>query len=266
MRTRTLTVGRLARLVSHQIRFDLLGFVRNREAVFYTIAMPVGFLVLFVAIFGNGMTHFGAERVRLSTYYVANLTVFGIVVSGFMSLAIILVEARENGILRRRRATPQPAWVLLVARAVTSLITAASIAVLLLVFGRVAYSASVPFGSLPALATAVAVGCLTGCMLGFAAATAIRSIQGAQPAVMAMAMPLFFISGVFVPWSLIPPWLQRVGEVFPVRPLAESVLATFVHRAAGGPWSPADLAIVVAWGLLGLVLALRRFRWAPQDV
>jgi ABC-2 type transport system permease protein len=252
-------------LVWHQVRFDLLALTRNRQARFYTIAMPVGFLFLFVAIFGNGLVHLDGERVRLSTYYVANLTAFGIVDSAFMALTIGLVEARETGVLRRRQATPQPAWVVLAARALTSLLTAACIATLLLALGRVAYGASVPLGSLPALAVGVAAGCLTGCMLAFAAATVIRSVQAAQPVVMAMALPLFFISGVFVPWSYVPPWLREVAAVFPVRHLAQMLLTPFIHGPGGSPWSPLDLAIVGAWGVGGLVVALQRFRWSPQD-
>lgn len=262
----SLDVRRSLGLVGHQVRFDMLAFVRNRQARFYTIAMPVGFLVLFVAIFGNGTTHLGGERLRLSTYYVANLTAFGIVDSAFMALGIALVDARETGVLRRRQATPQPAWIVLTARAVTALVSAVSIAVLLLAFGRVAYTASLPLGALPALAAAVCVGSLAGCMLGFAVATVIRSSQAAQPVVMALAMPLFFISGVFVPWSFVPPWLREISQVFPVRHLAQSLLVPFVHNSALGPWSPENLAIVAAWGVGGFVVALRRFRWSPQDV
>lgn len=262
----TLAVRRPIRILWNQVRFDLLAFVRNRQARFYTIAMPVGFLFLFVAIFGNGTTHFEDERIRLSTYYVANLTAFGIVDAAFMALAIGLVEARETGVLRRRQATPQRAWVVLTARATTSLVGTASIAVLLLAVGRLAYSASIPLASLPALLASVVIGALTGCMLGFAASSVIRSTQAAQPVVMAMAMPLFFISGVFVPWSFVPPWLREIAQVFSVRHLAQSLLMPLVHNNARGPWSPMNLAVVAAWGLAGLVVALWRFRWDPQDV
>jgi ABC-2 type transport system permease protein len=227
--------------------------------------MPVGFLVLFVAMFGNGWAHVGGHQVRNSTYYVANLTVFGIIDSAFMSLGIALVNERETGVLRRRQASPQPRWIIMTARAVTSLLTTTTIAALVLTLGRVAYGATVPFGGLPALAAAVVIGSVATSALAFAVTTVIRSSESAQPVVTAVSMPLFFISGVFVPWSLVPSWLRQVAELFPARHLSQALLTPFVHGAGISPWRPADLMIVAAWGGIGLVVAIRRFRWAPSE-
>jgi ABC-2 type transport system permease protein len=246
------------------VRFDTRALLRDRQARFFTIAMPVGFLVLFVAIFGNGWVRVGGHPVRTSTYYVANLTAFGIVDSAFMALAVGLVAARETGVLRRRQATPQPPWVVVSARSVTCVATTASIAVLLLALGRVAYGATVPLSALPALALAVLVGCATGCALAFAATSTVRSNDSAQPVVMGITMPLFFISGVFVPWALVPSWLRHIAEVFPIRHLSVALLTPFVQTAGNNPWSLTDLVIVGAWGVGGLVVAVRSFRWAPR--
>jgi ABC-2 type transport system permease protein len=252
-------------VVLHQIRYDLRALVRNRQAQMFTLGMPVMFLVLFVAIFGNGTVPVGGHQIKGSTYYVANLTTFAIVDAAFMTLAISLVVVRESGILLRRRATPQPAWSIISARATTAVITAAASATLLLLIGRVAYGASVPLGALPALVLAVVAGCVVFVALGFAATTVIGSLQAAQPVAMALALPLFFISGVFVPWGIIPPWLHQVAAVFPVRHLSLAVLTPFTHGAAQSPWSWSDLLVVVGWGAGGLAVALRRFTWAPQD-
>jgi ABC-2 type transport system permease protein len=181
-----------------------------------------------------------------------------------MSLAISLVAARETGVLRRRQATPQPRWIVVAARFMTSLVTTATIAGLVLTLGRFAYGATVPVSGLPALATAVVIGSVAGCALAFAAASAIRAFDSAQPVVTAMAMPLFFISGVFVPWPLVPSWLRQVAELFPVRHLSQALLMPFVH-AGTSAWSFTDLVVLAAWGGAGLTIALRRFRWAPRD-
>jgi ABC-2 type transport system permease protein len=252
-------------LLRHQVRFDLLSLVRNRQARFFTLAMPVGFLLLFCAIFGNGLLHGGGLSVKSSTYYVASLTAFGIIDAAFMSMAIAIVDARESGIIRRRQATPQPAWVIVAGRAVTTLLTALSTAALLLVIGRVAFGASTPLAGLPALLTSVVLGCVTFCALGFALTGVIRSVQSAQPVVMGVAMPLFFISGIFIPWTIIPRWLQHIAAVFPVRPLASALLAPFIAHGGQSTWNGGDLLVIAAWGVGGLVVALRTFKWAPQD-
>ena len=251
-------------LLRHQIRYDFIGLVRNRQARFFMMAMPVGFLILFCAIFGNGLLHGDGLTVRASTYYVASLTVFGIVNAAFMSLVIYTVEIRESGILRRRQATPQPIWVIVAGRAVTTILTAAVTAAVLLLIGRLAFGTSTPLDGLPALVTTVVVGCVAFCFLGFALSGVVRSMQSAQPVAMAASMPLFFISGVFIPWVIIPHWLQHVAGIFPVRPLVSAILAPFITHGGQTPWSATDLLIVAAWGLGGLILALRTFKWAPQ--
>ncbi len=253
-------------MVAHQVRYDLRGMVRNRAAQGFTFAMPITFLVLFVAIFGNGNMNVTGQRIAGSVYYVAALTVFAIVDVAFMTLVIVLVETRESGVLRRRRITPQPAWTVIVSRGVVTLCTAVAIAALLLGVGRVAYGASVPVGALPALAASVALGVVAFTCLGFALAGLVRSFQAAQPVVMGLALPLAFISGVFIPWAFVPHWLQHLSEVFPVRPLVVSVLDPYLSRGHASPWDPAALAVLAAWGLAGAALAVRTFRWSPRDV
>ncbi len=251
--------------MGHQIRYDLLSTVRNRQAQFFTMAMPVGFLLLFCAIFGNGWLGYHADRVRASTYYVANLTTFGIVDIACMSMAIILVTSRESGVLRRRQATPQPAWVILIGRAVTVLVMSISTACLLLAIGRLAFGASIPLNGVPSLLVSVVVGSITFCCIGFALTSVITSVQSAQPTVMGVTMPLFFISGVFIPWVIIPHWLQHVAAVFPMRHLSLSLLAPFISHTGQSSWSPGDLLLTGAWGVGGLIVALATFKWAPQD-
>ncbi len=253
-------------MVAHQVRYDLLSLMRNRAAQGFVIAMPIAFLVLFVAMFGNGTMHFDGQAVRGSTYYVAVLSVFAIVDVAFMSLVVHLVELRESGVLRRRRATPQPPWTILVGRAVTAVVTSSASAGLLLVIGRLAYGASVPLAAIPALVVAVLSGVVVFCCLGFAVAGLVRSFQAAQPVAMAFGLPLTFISGVFVPWAFVPHWLQHVSEVFPIRPLAVAMLDPYLARGGHSPWDPAGLLVLAAWGVGGLLLALRRFGWTPRDV
>jgi ABC-2 type transport system permease protein len=224
-------------VVRHQLKFDLLSMTRNRQARFFTMAMPVAFLLLFCAIFGNGYLNDAGQHIRSSTYYVASLTTFAIVDVAFMSLVIGLVEVRENGVLRRRQATPQPSWSIVVSRALTAII----------------------------MATAVVLASVVFCFLGFAVTGLVRSIQSAQPTAMALAMPLFFISGVFIPWPFIPKWLQHVADVFPLRDLTLAIQAPITSHGGSIPWSGGDLAVVALWGLGGLIIAMRTFKWAPQD-
>ena len=152
------------------------------------------------------------------------------------------------------------------AMAMTTLVSSTLSAALLLGVGRLACGATLSPGALPALLVAVVVGVVVFCCLGFAVAGLVRSFDSAQPVATALALPLAFISGVFIPWSLVPHWLQQVSEVFPVRPLAVAVLDPYLAHGGRASWDPVGLAVLGAWGLAAVVAAVRWFRWAPRDV
>jgi len=83
------------------------------------------------------------------------------------------------------------------------------------------------------------------------------------PAAMALTLPLYFISGVFVAVTVLPHWLADVGQIFPVRALASALLTAYNPHTAGLGFSGQDLLILAAWGIAGLLIALRRFSWLP---
>jgi ABC-2 type transport system permease protein len=75
---------------------------------------------------------------------------------------------------------------------------------------------------------------------------------------------LFFLSGVFIPENEIPEGVLSASSIFPVREFFQAFLASF-DPAADGPGFPwLSLVAVAAWGLLGLLLAIRYFRWEPR--
>jgi ABC-2 type transport system permease protein len=93
----------MMRLVLHQWRYDLVGFWRNPQSRFFTVALPIIFLVIFVSVFGNDTLENG---VRASTYYVPGIAALAIIASSFFNLVIAITAQRESGLLKRRRATP----------------------------------------------------------------------------------------------------------------------------------------------------------------
>jgi ABC-2 type transport system permease protein len=248
-------------LVAHQARFDLLAFLRNRQARFFTIALPIIFLVIFVSVFGND--RIGPGHVKASTYYVPGLSALGVIAGSFVNLVISITAQREAGILKRRRSTPVPAWVLIAGRALVAIVVALAVMTVLLLLGRFAYGVRLPTETLPGVVLTGIVGAVTFCCLGYALSTAIRSADSAQPMVQAIMLPLYFISGVFIPNVSLPRWLRDVAKVFPVQHLAAGLRHAFdpATRGVGIVWS--DLGVLALWAAVGLAVALTRFVWTP---
>jgi ABC-2 type transport system permease protein len=227
------------RLVLHQWRYDMVGFWRNPQSRFFTLALPVIFLVIFVSVFGNNTLKNG---VKASTYYVPGISALAVIASSFFNLVIAITAQRESGVLKRRRATPVPAWVLIAGRTLTAVVVSLAVMTVLLLIGRFAYGVKLPSHTIPAVAITAVVGSIAFCCLGYALSTTITSEEAAQPTVQAIMLPLYFISGVFIP---------NINH------------QAFDPSATGGGIVWSDLAVLALWGTAGLAIALVRFTWTP---
>jgi ABC-2 type transport system permease protein len=248
-------------LVAHQTRFELLAFFRNRQSRFFTVALPIIFLVIFVSVFGND--RIGPTGIKASTYYVPGISALAVIAGSFVNLVISVTTQRETGVLKRRRATPVPAWVLIAARALTAVVVALGVMTVLLLIGRFAYGVTLPSRTLPGVLLTAVVGAVAFVCLGFALTTAIKNEDAAQPMVQAIMLPLYFISGIFIPNVNLPRWLRDVAEVFPVQHLSDGLHHAFdpATHGTGIVWS--DLGVLGLWLVAGLAVALVRFTWTP---
>jgi ABC-2 type transport system permease protein len=251
-------------LTGHQFHADLRCFARNTQSVVFTLLMPVLFLVIFASIFRNGTVNVPGGTIKESVYYVPAIIAYSLITAAFSNLALSVVRNREAGIYKRRRATPLPASAVIAARAAVAVLTALAMTVVLLSIGWAAYGASIPGRTAPAFVLDIIVGATAFCSLGFAAATLIRTVDAVQPVIWATVLPLCFISGIFIPVSVLPLWLARIGYVFPIHPLAAALLQAYNPHTAGSGLNWGYLAILAAWGAAGLIIAVRRFSWLPR--
>lgn len=251
------------RLAWHQFRYEQRIFWRNPAAVFFTVMLPLLFLLIFASIFGNDTI---SERNNLSTstYYVPGIMTLAVVSATMVSLAIGLTEARESGRLKRIRSTPLPTWAYVAGRVGNSLVTALLMAVIVTVVGHFLYDVQIPAATIPALLVSLLVGAFAFSCLGFALTALIPSEEAAPPITNFTALPLYFLSGVFIPETEIPDGVLKVASVFPIRPFFEALLTGFDPSTTGAGFELGHLAVVAAWGVGGLLIAARTFSWSPR--
>jgi ABC-2 type transport system permease protein len=249
-------------LALHQFRFDQKVFWRNPASVFFTVLLPLIFLFIFATIFGNETIE---ERgVKTTTYYVPAIIALAVISATTVSLAINLTEDRERGLLKRVRGTPLPPAVFVAGRVGNSFVISVLMVVLVAILGKLVYDVSLPGQTIPAVLVTLAVGAFSFSCLGFAL-TAIIPSEDAAPAVTnAIMLPLYFVSGVFIPDSEIPSGVLHVADVFPVRHFFEAFFTAWDPNTTGSGFELGNLGVVAAWGLLGLLVAVRFFRWEPR--
>ncbi len=249
-------------LVLHQFRYDQKAFWRNPASVFFTVMFPVLVFVILAIVFEGETVHVRGG-VPATTYYVPAIMTLSIISATMQTLAMTLVIAREDGRLKRGRGTPMPSWVFVAGRVGNSIVVAVMMLALLAAIGAALYGVDVPWARMPAILLTLVVGAAAFCCLGIALTAVIPSQDAAAPIVNALLLPLYFLSGVFIPEDQLPSGVIAFADAFPVRHFFDAFFDAYVP-AGGAAVSWDNLAVVAAWGLAGAMLAIRFFRWTPR--
>ena len=247
------------RIFAHELRGELLLYVRSRELAFFTFLLPMIFFVLLGSTYG----HDTVDGVKGSRFLEAGMIGYGAISIAFAGLAIVLVIRREAGILKRLRATPLPASAYVAAVLSAFLIAFAVEVIGLIVLGRILFGIGAPDKPL-SLALALLLGAVSFCGLGIGVTALIRSAEGASAVVNAIYLPMSFIAGAFFSPRHFPSVLQAIADVLPLTYFLRLVRNVMLH--GHDIWSQGtNVAVLAAWGIAGVIVALRAFRWEPHE-
>ena len=231
----TITARRARRsdlaLLWHQVRYEQLSFWRNPQSAFFTFVFPVVIITSSARCWAarhRSSYFYGLSALQ---YYVPTIAAVSVLGACYSQLAIVLSMRRQNGILKRVRATPLPAWTyflgLLAHCVMVSIVDVALIAAVGRLFG-------VPLPThWAAIFVTLVLGAASFCALGVAVATLIRNSEAAPPVVQLVLFPLVFISGTYMPIHSAA--LNRVAGLLPVRPFNQALLGPFAHHT-GFDW------------------------------
>ena len=251
-------------VVLHQFRYDQKAFWRNPASVFFSVMFPLILLLIFGTIFGD-QTVDVRGGIQTTAYYVPAIITLSVISATMQSLTMSLVIAREDGRLKRGRGTPMPPWVFVAGRVGNSIVVALLMLALIAAMGELLYGVGIPWSHLPAIVLTLVVGAAAFCCLGIALTAAIPSQDAAAPIVNALLLPLYFLSGVFIPDDQLPSGVIHFADLFPIRHFFEAFFDAYIPAGGGGSGVSWDnLAVVAIWGVAGLLLAVRFFRWTPR--
>jgi ABC-2 type transport system permease protein len=246
------------RLYRHQLRAEQLVFWRSRESAVFVFLFPLLLFTLLTAVYNGRIYGRPAPWALL-----AGMLAYGVANTAFAGLALIIVARRETGILKRIRGTPLPPATYLTAVLTSIIIVFTLQAVALFVLGHLLKSTPWP-GHLVSLVLTLALGAAAFAALGLALTGFIRSLEGSSAVVNIIVLPLAFLSGSFGSTRHYPQVLRAIGDVLPLKYFLDAVNRIYLnwHEL----WSrPRDIAVLAAWGAVGLAIAIRKFRWEPRE-
>ncbi|WPB90852.1 ABC transporter permease [Streptomyces malaysiensis] len=230
--------------------------LRSKPALIFGMVQPLLFLVFFGPLLTD--LPLGGTASSWQTIVPGILVQLGLFSASFTGIGLIL--ERRTGVIERMRVTPVSRLALLMGRVLKDVVQ-------LLAQSLVLVCVAVVLGlRAPVLGVAIGfvfVGVLTVSLASLSYALAIRvsSPQGFAPVINSITMPAMLLSGILLPMSLGPRWLDVASHFVPFRYLVDGVRAAFAGEYGDGKIA---LATLVASGLAVVAVSLgaRLFRQA----
>lgn len=226
----TLPLPPRARLRSYllEAKCEFLRLLREPAFCAPVIAFPAMFYLLFAVVLNKGSA--GAAEYLLATY-----GVFGVMGAAMFGFGVTVATDRESGLLRYRRALPQPPGAQLLAKTLMAMGFAAIISLVLAVLAATLAGVSLApaqwallmlvnvLGVLPF----AAIGMFFGSLLGANAAPAVLNV---------LYLPMAFLSGLWLPLSMLPDVMARIAPLWPAYHHAQLALKVVGHDNGNAAW------------------------------
>jgi ABC-2 type transport system permease protein len=230
--------------------------LRSRFAMLFGVLMPLLYLLFFGPLLtGLPLGSRGSSWQVLVPGLLLQLGLFGAAFAGFT----IIIE-KSQGIVERMRVTPVSRLALLLGRVLRDAAVFVFQAVLL-VLAALAMGLRAPLAGILIGFAFVALLTLSLASLSYALAMIVRTPQEFGPAINAMTMPAMLLSGLMLPMTLAPGWLDVLSHFMPFRYLVDAVRDAYV-----GSYATAHMlyGVLVALGFaaLSVTVGTRVFRKA----
>jgi ABC-2 type transport system permease protein len=201
--------------------------LRSRFALLFGVLMPLLYLLFFGPLLtGLPLGGRGSSWQLLVPGLLLQLGLFGASFAGF---AIIIEQGQ--GVVERMRVTPVSRLALLLGRVLRDATVFVFQAVLLVV-AAVAMGLRAPLGGILIGFGFVALLTVSLASLSYALAMKVHTPQEFGPLINAMTMPSMLLSGLMLPMSLAPGWLDVLSHFMPFRYLVDAVRDAYVGSYA----------------------------------
>jgi ABC-2 type transport system permease protein len=238
-------------IFGQQLRLAL----RNPAALIVGLVQPI----LYLAFFGpllNNLTNSGFPAGESWRFYVPGLMVqLGLFGAAFVGFSVI--TDWRSGVIERMRVTPVTRTALLLGRVLRDAVVLVTQAVLLILAG-IAFGFRAPVAGVFITLGFVVLLALSLSSASYAVALVTRNEQALAPMLNTVILPLMLVSGIFLPMTLAPSWLNAVSRATPFRYVIDAM-----RGAVAGQYATATMleGTLVAVGLAAvcMVLASRSF-------
>lgn len=196
---------------------------------------------------------------RYIDFVVPGLLGMGLMGNGIWGIGFAVVDARRKRLLKRFMATPMSRWEYLTSFVISRFVLLIIEVVMLVGFAVLVFG--VPLrGSLWQFVAICVLSALAFCAVGLLIAARPKTIEGANGLMNLAMLPMWILSGVFFSSENFPSSIQPFIQALPLTAVNDALRANMLRGAGLSVVGP-EVGIVIAWGVVSFVLALKLFRW-----
>lgn len=253
-------VGRnLVSIFLADVGYGLRSAARTPFPLVTSILIPLFFNVMFSWLQGDKMVD-GLPGVTRTT---GTIIVFVVASAGYFNMVIGITQAREKGLLKRVRQSPVPRTVHLLARISVALVVAGVSVLLMVAVSMIGFGLEIRPAAVPGLLVAFVLASIASSALGIALTRLVPTLEASIVLGTATLFPLLFVSGVFFPLDM-PSVIATIVNYLPFAPMSDLINGLLDPSATGAGIEGRALAVVTAWTVIGMFLAVRFVRWEPR--
>jgi ABC-2 type transport system permease protein len=201
---------------------------------------------------------FWADGGRVIDFMVPGILAMSVLFLGLQGV-MPLVELREKKTLKRLGATPLNRGMIIYSQVAHRLILSVIQALLIVAIANLVFGVQM-IGSWWMLLGVLLLGTSTLISIGFLIVSRAKTVEGATPMVMGVQFPMMFLSGIFFPVNMMPDFMQPIMAALPLTYLGDAFRQVMVGATPLYPLG-LDLAVLGAWLVVSMVLAVRLFKW-----
>ncbi len=196
---------------------------------------------------------------RYIDFLIPGLLGLNLLSSGMWSVGFSIVHTRSQRLLKRLAATPMRRWQYLMSFILSRLIFLALEIIAILGFAWLLFGVTM-HGSLLSFILIAIIGSMVFCGMGLLIAARTKTIEGASGWMNVVMMPMWLLSGSFFSAARFPDFAQPFIRLLPLTALNDALRAV-MNEGASLAANTGRIAVMLAWGLVSFIIALRIFRW-----
>ena len=196
---------------------------------------------------------------RYIDFLIPGLLGMNLLGSGIWGVGFSVVQARQRKLLKRYMATPMRRSHYLLSFIFSRLVFLLLEVLALVGFGWLLFGVAVR-GSVVTLVAISVLGAFAFAGLGLLVASRAKTIEGVSGLMNLVMLPMWILSGTFFSYSRFPDAMIPFVKALPLTALNDALRSVMID-GAGWTVLGAPIGIVIAWGAVSFVVALKIFRW-----